>query len=163
MPCRWRPSMPKSRTPQNLRVGIFVCFALIVFAVSVFVIGQERSMFVSKVHLWTSFRDINGLVVGAPVRLAGLDIGLIKALSFDASLENPEARVEQSIDEQYLSRIRQDSVAYIDSKGLLGDKLINLSVGSANLTGLRDGDFITPKPGLSFESLAAELEGTARA
>ncbi|HKP59005.1 MAG TPA: MlaD family protein [Polyangiales bacterium] len=155
--------MPKSRSRQNLRVGIFVAAALAVFAVAIFVIGQERSMFVSKARLHTSFPDINGLVIGAPVRLAGMDIGRVTKLTFASELEFAEARVELAIDESYLPRIRGDSFAYIDSKGLLGDKLINLTVGTPQTPALRDGDYVQPKAGLSFEGLAAQLEGTARA
>jgi phospholipid/cholesterol/gamma-HCH transport system substrate-binding protein len=155
--------MPKSQTPQNLRVGVFVAATLALFATTVFVIGQERSMFMSKARLYTSFADINGLVVGAPVRLAGLDIGVVSKLTFETALEHPEARVELSFDERYLPRLRRDSFAYIDSKGLLGDKLINLTVGSTNAPPLRDGDFVQPRDSLSFESLARQLEGTARA
>lgn len=155
--------MPKSHVRQNLRVGAFVALALSVFAVAVFVIGQERSMFVSKTVLFTSFANINGLVAGAPVRLAGLDVGRVKGLSFDESLANSHARVELMIEDRYMPRIRRDSYAYIDSKGLLGDKLVNLTVGSASAPALQDGDYVEPKDGLSFESLAGELEGTARA
>jgi phospholipid/cholesterol/gamma-HCH transport system substrate-binding protein len=155
--------MPKSRTRQNLRVGAFVAAALGIFVVSVFVIGQERSMFASKTRLHTRFPDINGLVIGAPVRLAGLDIGRVTRLTFSSELARPEAQVELAVDESYLPRLRRDSVAYIDSKGLLGDKLINLTVGSQHAPGLRDGDFVQPRESLSFEGLAKQLEGTARA
>lgn len=155
--------MPKTRVRQNLRVGAFVAAALAVFIVTVFVIGRERSLFVSKIRLHTSFADINGLVVGAPVRLAGLDIGFVTKLSFEPELEHPEARVEFAIDEKYLARVRTDSAAFIDSKGLLGDKLINLTVGSPSSAALRDGDFVQPKSSLSFESLARQVEGTAQA
>jgi phospholipid/cholesterol/gamma-HCH transport system substrate-binding protein len=155
--------MPKSRKRQNVRVGAFVALALSVFALAVFVIGQERSMFVSKTMVYTSFPNINGLVVGAPVRLAGLDVGRVKRLSFDPSLANADARVELTIDDRYMERVRKDSFAYIDSKGLLGDKLVNVTVGTASAPRLNDGDYLQPRSGLSFESLAGELEGTARA
>jgi phospholipid/cholesterol/gamma-HCH transport system substrate-binding protein len=155
--------MPKSRTPQNLRVGAFVAGALAVFIVTVFAIGQERSLFASKTRLHTRFPDINGLVIGAPVRLAGLDIGSVTELTFGSELTQREARVELAIDANYLPRVRRDSFAYIDSKGLLGDKLINLTVGSPNAGPLSDGDFVQPKDSLSFEGLAKQLEGTARA
>ncbi|HKU38550.1 MAG TPA: MlaD family protein [Polyangiales bacterium] len=155
--------MPKSRLPQNLRVGSFVTAALAVFALAVFLIGQERAIFVRKTRLHTSFLDINGLVVGAPVRLAGLDVGRVTRLDFDASLARPEARVEFAIEDTYMPRVRKDSFAYIDSKGLLGDKLINLTVGTANAAPLADGDFVQPRQGMSFEALAQDLRGTARA
>jgi len=35
-----------------------------------------------------------------------------------------------AIETRFMGRLRLDSSAYIDSKGLLGDKLINLTVGT---------------------------------
>jgi len=153
--------MPKKTT--HVRVGLFVAVALAVLIVTVFVIGQERSMFTSKTRLYTSFTDINGLVEGAPVRLAGVDVGRVKAIAFADDLERPEARVELAIENRYMTRVRRDSRAYIDSKGLLGDKIINLTVGSSSAPRLEDGDFVTPGQGVSLEALAKRVEGTATA
>jgi phospholipid/cholesterol/gamma-HCH transport system substrate-binding protein len=155
--------MPKKRANYRLRVGLFVTLALLVFGSAVFVIGQERSLFASKTKLNTSFRDVNGLVVGAPVRLAGMDVGRVSKLTFGSELEQVEARVELAIEDRFMPRVRRDTNAYIDSKGLLGDKLINLTVGSATAPPLVDGDYVQPKEGLSFEALAQQLGGTANA
>jgi len=153
----------RKRTTQNVRVGVFVAIALAVLVTAVFVIGQERSMFTRKTRLWTSFSDINGLVVGAPVRLAGVDVGRVSAIRFSSDLNQPEARVDLVVEDRYMERVRSDSRAYIDSKGLLGDKIINLSVGSPKAASLDEGQYVHPKPGLSFESLAKQVENTASA
>jgi hypothetical protein len=153
----------RKHTVQNVTVGIFVSVALAVLALAVFVIGQERSMFKRKTRLWTSFSDINGLVVGAPVRLAGVDVGRVQAIDFASELNQLDARISLVIEDRYMGRVRSDSRAYIDSKGLLGDKIINVSVGTPKGLPLNEGDYLTPKLGLSFESLAQEVEATARA
>jgi phospholipid/cholesterol/gamma-HCH transport system substrate-binding protein len=150
-------------TVQNVTVGAFVSVALAVLALTVFVIGQERSMFKRKTRLWTSFSDINGLVVGAPVRLAGVDVGRVQSIDFASELNQLDARISLVIEDRYMGRVRSDSRAYIDSKGLLGDKIINVSVGTPKGSALNEGDYLTPKRGLSFESLAQEVESTARA
>lgn len=155
--------MTHKQTMQNVRVGVFVIIALLVLTVTVFVIGQERSMFTSKMKVHTSFADINGLVVGAPVRLAGVDVGRVTKIAFSDDLRRPEARIEIAIESEFTPRLRRDSRAFIDSKGLLGDKLINLSVGSPSEPAVKSGDYITPRQGSSFESVAKELEQTAGA
>lgn len=153
--------MTKKQTTQNVKVGLFVAFALAVLTMTVFVIGQERSMFTRKTKLYTSFADINGLVVGAPVRLAGVDVGRVTKISFSDDLARSQATVELSVENEFVARVRKDSRAYIDSKGLLGDKLINLSVGSPSKPQLADGDFVEPKASLSLEAMARDLEETA--
>jgi phospholipid/cholesterol/gamma-HCH transport system substrate-binding protein len=153
----------RKRTTQNVRVGIFVSAALGVLAAAVFAIGQERSMFRQKTRLWTSFSDINGLVVGAPVRLAGVDVGRVQKITFSSALDQRDARVQLMVEDRFMERVRLDSRAFLDSKGLLGDKIINLSVGTKGAAQLQDGAFVRPKTGPSFESLARQVENTASA
>lgn len=155
--------MTTSERARNLRVGAFILLALGVLVAAVFVIGQERSMFRAKTRVYTSFRDINGLVVGAPVRLAGVDVGRVTDIEFSSDPAAIEARVELSVEDRFMSRVRADSQAFIDSKGLLGDKLVNLSVGSPAASPLRDGDTVLARPGMSFEAVAQQLEVAASA
>lgn len=155
--------MRKDDAKRNLRVGAFVAIALGVLALAIFAIGQERSLFTPMTRLYTSFPDINGLVIGAPVRLAGVDVGRVTEIAFSDALEHPEARVELSVESRYAARVRLDSRAYIDSKGLLGDKLINLTVGTPSSPPLKEGGYIQPRAGSSLEGVAKELEATAGA
>jgi phospholipid/cholesterol/gamma-HCH transport system substrate-binding protein len=155
--------MPKHEAKRNLRVGIFVASALTVLALAIFAIGQERSMFTPMTELYTSFPDINGLVIGAPVRLAGVDVGRVSEIAFSENLDHPEARIQLSVETRFMKRLRLDSRAYIDSKGLLGDKLINLTVGTPSEPPLKDGGYVQPRIGSSLEGVAKELESTAGA
>lgn len=150
-------------TRTDLRVGLFVALALGLLIATVFVVGKEGSLFTPKTLLYTSFADVNGLVVGAPVRLAGVDVGRVSAIAFSEELAQPEARVELAIEDRYMARVRSDSRAYIDSKGLLGDKIINLSPGTPAGSALADGDYVQPRPGLSLEALSKQVESTATA
>lgn len=144
-----------------LRVGIFLLIGIGVMAFAVLTLGSRGGLFESKAVLWARFPDISGLVAGAPVRLAGLDVGTVKKVSFGDDLKQREARVELSIQEQYLPRIRRDSYANIDSKGLLGDKLINISIGSPDQPPLRDGDEIEAKPSFSLDQIAGKVDAVA--
>lgn len=153
----------RKRRNIERQVGLFVVAALGVLAVAVFAIGNQRSMFAAKTRLYTSFADVNGLVVGAPVRLAGVDVGRVTAIEFPEDLSRPEARLSLVIDKRYMPRVRRDSRAIIDSKGLLGDKIINLSVGSPALPPLREEEIVQPGPGGSLEQLAQSVQSSATA
>ncbi|MEY4583242.1 MAG: hypothetical protein RL701_7945, partial [Pseudomonadota bacterium] len=140
-----------------LRVGVFLTVGVAVLAFAVILLGSKGGLFASKSTLYVTFADINGLVVGAPVRLAGLDVGRVSAIKFSDDLRQREARIELAIQDGFLPRLRSDSRAFIDSKGLLGDKLINLTIGNPENPPLREGDMIPTRPGMSLEQLTGQV------
>ena len=141
-----------------MRVGTFLLMGLIALGAVVFLIGQERGLFRPKITLYAHFDNTSGLVAGAPVRLAGLDVGTVSAVSFPDALERKQATIELRIEERYLERIRHDSRAFIDSKGLLGDKIINITLGSMDAEAHRDGDTLQTRASPSVEAIATSLE-----
>jgi len=141
-----------------LRVGVFMTLGLSVLAFAVIMLGSKGGLFAAKSELYVYFGDINGLVVGAPVRLAGLDVGRVSDIEFADDLQKREARVELMVQDRFLPRMRRDSRAFIDSKGLLGDKLVNITIGSVTEPPLKDGDTIAARKGTSFEELAGKME-----
>jgi phospholipid/cholesterol/gamma-HCH transport system substrate-binding protein len=126
-----------------IRVGLFVGVTIAALVALLGILGRSRSLFSEKAVLNASFDNISGLVVGAPVRLAGIDIGIVQSIRFDRDLKIKKVRVALGIQGKYLERIRGDSVARLTSKGLLGDMLINISVGSSNFPPLKSGDTLT--------------------
>jgi phospholipid/cholesterol/gamma-HCH transport system substrate-binding protein len=161
----------------NLRVGVFISVGLLLAALAIFAVGEKSGLFEGKTTVYVHFADISGLVPGASVRLAGLDVGTVSAIEFSESLERRQARVELSIKSRYMKRIRRDSYAFVDSKGLLGDKIINITLGSAQSPSccdprsassspdkpcpcpqVVDGETLKTKPALSMENIANKLE-----
>ncbi|MFO0577681.1 MAG: MlaD family protein [Polyangia bacterium] len=126
-----------------IRVGLFVGVTIAALIALLGILGRSRSLFSEKAVLNASFDNISGLVVGAPVRLAGIDIGIVQSIRFDRDLKVKKVRVALGIQSKYLERIRSDSVARLTSKGLLGDMLINISVGSSNYPPLKSGETLT--------------------
>lgn len=110
----------------ELRVGIFVTMALVVGGAIVFVIGNRSAMFASKVDYHVVFDEVSGLRGGSPVRIAGIDVGTVSDVQFQ---RDGRIRVNLEIREDSARFIREGSTARIGSKGLLGDQLINITVG----------------------------------
>jgi phospholipid/cholesterol/gamma-HCH transport system substrate-binding protein len=110
----------------ELRVGIFVTAALVVGGAIVFVIGNRSAMFASKVEYYAVFEEVSGLRGGSPVRIAGIDVGSVSDVEFQ---RDGRIRVNIEVREDSAQFVRRGSTASIGSKGLLGDQLINLTVG----------------------------------
>ena len=62
---------------REIKVGLFVFLGLVVVGIVVLLIGDERHIFARHITLDTSFSDVQGLKVGAPVRMDGIDVGTI--------------------------------------------------------------------------------------
>jgi phospholipid/cholesterol/gamma-HCH transport system substrate-binding protein len=117
-------------TSKEMRVGAFVLAGLIIVGVVIFLIGDEKRAFEAKVIFHTSFGDVQGLRAGAPVRLGGVDIGAVSRVAHADDPADPRLYVDMRIVRREAARIRQDTVAKISNRGLLGDKMIELTVGS---------------------------------
>jgi len=116
----------------SLIVGAFLLAALGVAAFALLSLGSGTGLLQPRYRIITYFEDVQGLVAGAPVRLAGKDIGQVEFVSFSAlGDQRPPVRVVLQLDSDVQDRIRSDSVASIGTIGLLGDKYVSISMGTA--------------------------------
>lgn len=116
---------------RQLKVGLFVILGLAITMAAVFLIGDTRGLWQPKVAYRTAFQDVAGLKPGAPVRMGGLDIGVVTGVDHSTNPGDARVFVSLSISKKETARIRTDTVAQVVNKGLLGDKMIALTVGSS--------------------------------
>lgn len=137
----------------QLEVGAFVLFALLVLMGVLLILGGQKRAFDKQYALIAYFEDISGLRVGAPVQLSGLQVGNVSDISFEHSLENKKVRVKMLVLERFRERIREDSTANVVSQGLLGDKMMFLTPGSADKRMLNNGDIVNSSAVSGFTQL----------
>ncbi|OGQ49138.1 MAG: hypothetical protein A3I09_01915 [Deltaproteobacteria bacterium RIFCSPLOWO2_02_FULL_47_10] len=138
----------------QIKVGIFVFAGLLLSMYAVFMIGGEKQLFESRYTLTTSFKDISGLRVGAPIQLAGLKVGFVDNIEFPQDISKKEIDLTLKINKNFRDRIRYDSVATINTQGLLGDKFVFISIGSESEPVLNDGEHLEGKETASIYSVA---------
>lgn len=122
--------MQERERSMQVRVGIFVLGLLVIFMVFVLTIGSRSRVFGRRYTLHAYFGNIGGLNVGAPARLAGVSVGTVNAITFGKDLAGKKIEVTISLDAGLQDRIREDSIASIETIGLVGDKVLELTVGS---------------------------------
>lgn len=115
---------------NELQAGLFILITLVLFIISIFTLGSERQIFSRQEEYQALFNDVKGLKEGAPVRLGGIAIGRVAKIGFSPNLKDALVHVSLLINEQYLERIRSDSVVKIQTQGLLGDRFVSISMGS---------------------------------
>jgi phospholipid/cholesterol/gamma-HCH transport system substrate-binding protein len=125
----------------SLVVGAFLIVALALAAFALLSLGTSAGLLQGRYRLVTYFEDVQGLVAGAPVRLAGKDVGQVETVTFGGlSEQRPPVRVVLQLGRDVQDRVRSDSVASIGTIGLLGDKYVALSMGGASGRVLEDGE-----------------------
>ena len=148
-------------TWEQLKVGAVIAAALAVLAVAVYKLGQVANLFAKRYELLTFLPNANGLTVGGSVLVAGQFAGTIKAIEFlPVSYDTTRnLRVRMAIDQSLQPQIRHDSKAHVRTLGLLGDKVIDISVGTPRYTSLRQDDTIAVAPNLDYEAILAQAAG----
>ena len=123
----------------ELIVGLFMIvglLALIFLALQVSGLSLDSQKDSYKVY--AQFDDLGGLSVRGKVSMAGVPIGRVSEISLDKQTYTALVEMEIYAD---VDSLTADSVASIQTSGLLGDKYVSISVG-ADEENLQDGDTI---------------------
>ncbi|HIJ86588.1 MAG TPA: MCE family protein [Desulfuromonadales bacterium] len=110
----------------QVRGGVFIFLALIFFAGGVLLMGQKTKMFVDKGDLRIVMNDVVGLKIGAPVWLAGVDVGLVTGIFFANPKDSNEVSIDIEVDTNALKKIGVDSKVTIKTRGLMGEKYVDI-------------------------------------
>ena len=108
-------------------------------------------------ELKTSFKYAGGLKVDVPVKLSGIAVGRVKAIKF---IYEPETIVECTLMLDDGSKIRIDSIAYVESSGFMGDANVGLTAGKAREF-LKPNDTITSEEPVQMRDLMKKADKIA--
>jgi phospholipid/cholesterol/gamma-HCH transport system substrate-binding protein len=111
----------------QVRAGVFIFVALILIAGGVLLMGQKTKMFIPKGKMRVVMDDVAGLKVGAPVWLAGVDVGVVTAIEFANPQKSNEVTVKMETDRDAMAKIGPDSVITIKTRGLMGEKYVDIT------------------------------------
>jgi phospholipid/cholesterol/gamma-HCH transport system substrate-binding protein len=140
----------------NLTVGAFVLTALVALAIGILSLSAESGLFQTQYRLTGNFKNVLGLLPGAPVWLGGKEVGRVDRIRFQPMTADVPVLVVLRINEDVQDRIRDDSVASIGTIGLLGDSYVEISFGSAGAAVLLDGDEIDTADPANVGALMSE-------
>jgi phospholipid/cholesterol/gamma-HCH transport system substrate-binding protein len=169
---------------SQIRVGLTVLFASITLGVLIFLMSGTVGLFSSKMSLYAYFEDAGGLRVGAPVRLEGVDIGNVSGLKLVSRQEQPPAEkttpasdlsaiggqtkpgaarqvldkpveVKFTINEKYLFDLRKDSVASLQTAGVLGETYVNIDSTLATGPIVANGDVLLTHKSNNIEGVVS--------
>ncbi len=118
-------------TPARLAgVGVFVLGTLLLLGTALFLVADRQMAFADKVVVYTEFAKITGLQPGAIVRVAGARAGSVSEIRAPRQPAG-RFRVRMEITKELHPLVRTDSVASIETEGLVGGSYLAVSSGSA--------------------------------
>lgn len=150
------------RYALQLRIGTFILVSLVVFFAIVYLLGARARYFESKYEIAAEFDEVAGLIEGATVRLAGVQIGRVTSVVL-APKPGGKVRVTMTVARRFHERIRENSEARIATQGLLGDKIIDITAGTLDSPPVRPGATIAAQDPQEMSRMFAEGARTLRA
>jgi len=140
------------------RLGTFIVATLTILVVGIFIIGGKQYLFSSTYQLKAQFVNVVGLDAGADVRVGGVHIGTVRSIVLP---HKPGEKVTVIMDMAKSTHeiIKHDSVATIETEGLLGNQFLAISLGSAGTADVRNGDTIASLPPLEMSDLLQKTSG----
>jgi len=145
----------------KFRVGVFVLLALAAFLGTIYALGARARLFEARYVIHADFTEVAGLTEGATVRLAGVQIGRVTGVHLPGE-PGGKVRVDLDITRRYADRIRQDSGARIETQGLLGDKVVEVTVGTTAAPALRAGEVLAARDPTDLGRILSEGAGAAK-
>ena len=153
------PSQKQLKWSQ-LRVGLTVLFASVTLAVLIFVMSGTGGWFTHKITLRSFFDNASGLREGAPVRLAGVDIGNVTAIRIVKEKPMTPVEVTMKVNTKYAFNLRKDSVTLMSTAGILGETFVDVDSSTAKGPEATDGDILAARDQPDIQDVVRSSQGT---
>lgn len=120
--------MPRTRSLAwtELKIGLVSVFAIAMATVMVFLLSGEGGFFWQRYSIKTVLANVAGLKPGAPVRVAGVEVGSVAAVRFSGD----RVEIELQVGREHAPRITSASVASLGSVSLLGEAAVDITPSS---------------------------------
>jgi phospholipid/cholesterol/gamma-HCH transport system substrate-binding protein len=117
--------MPRTRSLawSELKIGVLTIFAIVIVAITVFMLTGGKGFFWQRYSLKTRFANVAGLKPGSPVRVAGKEVGSVTGVEFAAE----QVDVIFQLNRDIRDRITTESVATLGSVSLLGEGAVDIT------------------------------------
>jgi phospholipid/cholesterol/gamma-HCH transport system substrate-binding protein len=155
------PSQKQVKWSQ-LRVGITVIIASLVLALLLFLMSGTGGFFTKRITLVSYFDNAEGLRKGAPVRLSGVDIGNVVDIRVvpDKDKQLTPVQVVMKVSTKYGFNLRRDTLASLETAGVLGETFMDMDSSQAVGTPAQDGDTLPTSVHPDFNEVVRSSQST---
>ena len=160
--CRLLTTLPSQKQLKwsQLRVGLTVVIASTTLAVLIFLMSGTGGWFTRKITLRSYFDNAGGLREGAPVRLAGVDIGNVTGIRIVDGKPTTPVEVTMKVNTKYSFNLRKDSVTLMSTAGVLGETYVDIDSSTAKAPEATDGDTLAARNQPDIQDVVRASQGT---
>ncbi len=153
------PSQKQLKWSQ-LRVGITVIVAALTLGFLLFLMSGTSGLFTPRITLKSYFDNAEGLRVGAPVRLSGVDIGNVTRIAIVRDKPLTPVQVTMKVTSKFDYGMRRDSVTSLETAGVLGETYIDIDSSQAVGGPVHDGDTLPTQVHPDFNQVVRASQST---
>lgn len=157
------PSQAEVRWSQ-LKVGGIVLVSLILLTTLLFLMTSNAgiALFEKRIILRSFFDNASGVKVGAPVSLEGVTIGEVTKVEIttDPARKLTPVEVVMKISPRFRDDLHKDSVVYLETTGVLGDTVVDITSKVAGGPPIQNGDELRTKDVPTIQDVVASSQAT---
>lgn len=142
----------------KIRLGLFVAGGLALFVLAIFIIGKQKNLFNPVFKLTSTFYNVSGLQVGNNIRFSGINVGTVDKITI---INDSTVRVDMLVKKEVKQFIKSDCEVAIGSEGLIGDRLLIITQGSADAGLAKEGAELSSAEPVETDAIMASLQVTA--
>lgn len=135
----------------ELSVGLFIIAGIICLGYLSIKLGKMEVLGSKGYEVYAIFSNSGGLKTGSSVVIAGVDVGRVKSIT----LEDYQARVILNLPENV--NIQEDAIASIKTRGLIGEKYIEITPGGSEKLIPPGGRIRETQPAVDLEELISNF------
>ncbi|MEX2336277.1 MAG: MlaD family protein [Fulvivirga sp.] len=143
---------------KDITLGIFITVGILLLAGAIYYVGSQQQLFSKSVHISALFKNVGGLQSGNNVRFSGIKVGIVENIEIAT---DSTARVILRISEDARKFIKEDAFATIESDGLMGNKIVSISLGSPGARSLKEGDQIRTREPVNLDDVISSFMETS--
>jgi phospholipid/cholesterol/gamma-HCH transport system substrate-binding protein len=135
--------MPRTRSLawSELKIGVVAVIAIVMASTMIFLLSGEGGFAWQRYSIKTVFDNIAGLKEGAPVRVAGVEVGAVSDIEFIGE----RVEVTMELNDENRGRVTTMSRATLGSVSLLGESAVDITPSSQG-TPIPDWGYVPSAP-----------------
>jgi phospholipid/cholesterol/gamma-HCH transport system substrate-binding protein len=153
------PSQKQLKWSQ-LRVGITVIVASLTLGFLLFLMSGTAGLFTPRITLKCYFDNAEGLRLGAPVRLSGVDIGNVTLVRIVKDKPLTPVEITMKVSTKYDYGLHRDSQTSLETAGVLGETFIDIDSSQAVGGPVQDGDTLPTQVHPDFNQVVRASQST---